>query len=1587
MPIIYKATKDILRAVNYGIALGTNDKGWSDIAVDFFGNVTGDAVSAGINQLDPKQELYWSPYADIPGIGNVYSLPSIVVNGTTMYSFFQGQSLYDSDAGVGGYPYYTARQYGTLSADQLCAMTSPPPSQPSTAISAVMFGGNVYAFYGGEPGSQGQTGLIYYSIFSSQTWSWSQPTQIPNVNVPMVCQSGSMVGGTWGVYPVVFTPPGEQDPQLYLFYAKTGTNSAVYSSSLEIGCVTTPDGQTWTDFAPNGIGPKIGTGQLSPVVYAAPGSDTEQILLFYVDENTEQPSYIAYPDSTGAFGAPVTVPILSASGSTISVFSSSAIVHTPPGASDPLLYLFYQSFAPAGYQGFSTCYISFDGTSWSSPSTLPNGNTVDDRYGSTLAIFPPESFNNSMASTSDIYFTSIINGLNNVYPTGNIPNESALLGSLAAYVSSMSDSTGTSQATPLGAGSDGNVVGPGGAFLLAVDLPGFSAPQPWLFYSSFDSNWTGVTSAFQYAVYENGQWTPGTTLPAVVEPGNEFPSVTGSPAVLPIAENTGSTGIVAVNTAKGIFASNGGPTQWSFTNSSLPISGTTATGSPTLAYFNGLVYLFYQDSASGKLYCTTSTPNVTTDSDALGWCTPYAVNGAQLTGSPTATVYNNDLYVFYQGEGSAGTLFYSWLSGSTGAWSASTQILPEGVTSSAIISGTPSACACTDSSGNNQLFVFYGGIDSGSGVPLMYCRLGSDGTSWTQAAVSGVFITDSPSSYWLQSSGKLNIFFQLASSPGVLAYIVHDINSSSWSPVGTTTVQTIDGWANAMMYYNSFSSVSYLYIYHNNSGANAGQIGYCTCMPMSTSQGCLIKAPFSIDQTTSDGGVDNVGYPAMTGAPSATIANGNIYVFYNSTYLESSPELKYTSGALAYMQMPLPTADTQNVELGTPAIAAVGYNAGDSYGNSYGNVYGNNSGFLNGDASFISMANSPASVTFNGTPYVFFNTGNGAINYFTNIATGSAQTIPGASSVSSDCSPAVVTVNGVLYLFWVDSGSNDTGTLQCSYSSDGATWGQIETSPNLSVTTKGVLASVANGQIYLMYQQDGTTYYTVFPEVTTQTAGTASKTLAPATQISRMNCSTGPSVVAFDNNLWCATQGVEASNYSPFKGWEVTADNQLFFSRTFDVKCWSWNTVISEAAVASVSPSSSVLPIAATFPSSDASGDELLYVFWPAATGGCIQYTTTDGTYATPSSTSSVYGLQWSSPAQISSDICTNDNVAVVAMPPLGSASDPDQLYVFWQGSNHSGFLYYASMSPSGSWSSLKEVAPKGSNTDGFMSLSPSAVSFASGSGTAQPYVFYQAEGSSGSIGGDAVALQYCTYANSMWTQYTVPNISSTIISEWDGIQMADPQTINGIDPGTPPRAIVFNGTLYVFYITKTGGYTRDSSGKGAPYTNFPVSFSTYDGTNWSGLNTIGSTATFQTETNGVVPDFVAQFVYPVEFNGVLYVFFMSSPSWGSTPSVNPPGVIYYISTSDGSNWSSPQPTTNVVYVPATTTTIQSSTGTEINDTLAAVNGALAFVGLPTTGDIRNMAIEAAGQAAANAPAKALASPITGGIMNFVLMD
>jgi hypothetical protein len=95
----------------------------------------------------------------------------------------------------------------------------------------------------------------------------------------------------------------------------------------------------------------------------------------------------------------------------------------------------------------------------------------------------------------------------------------------------------------------------------------------------------------------------------------------------------------------------------------------------------------------------------------------------------------------------------------------------------------------------------------------------------------------------------------------------------------------------------------------------------------------------------------------------------------------------------------------------------------------------------------------------------------------------------------------------------------------------------------------------------------------------------------------------------------------------------------------------------------------------------------------------------------------------------------------------------------------------------------------------------------------------------------------------------------------------------------------------------------------------------------------------------------VPQFVSAAILNGQLYVYFMNVGAVNAL--CPPPGVVYYVSF-NGSTWSSPTPTTNVVYVPGGSTTLSNNLGTEINDAATAITAALQYVGLPTLSDLRN---------------------------------
>ncbi|NES78977.1 MULTISPECIES: hypothetical protein [Okeania] len=94
---------------------------------------------------------------------------------------------------------------------------------------------------------------------------------------------------------------------------------------------------------------------------------------------------------------------------------------------------------------------------------------------------------------------------------------------------------------------------------------------------------------------------------------------------------------------------------------------------------------------------------------------------------PTAVVYNGKVYVFHQGRGDSGWLWYNVFNGSE--WAGDTKVGKTGITSS------PSVVVY-----NDQIYVFHQGRgDSGW---LWYNVF--DGSQWAYTEVRGTGLTDDP---------------------------------------------------------------------------------------------------------------------------------------------------------------------------------------------------------------------------------------------------------------------------------------------------------------------------------------------------------------------------------------------------------------------------------------------------------------------------------------------------------------------------------------------------------------------------------------------------------------------------------------------------------------------------------------------------------------------------------------------------------------------------------------------------------------------------------------------------------------------------
>jgi hypothetical protein len=1455
------------------------------------------ALKTGEDIYSLANSGYWTPYLQVPGVGQVYSKRlSIQQVDNRYFCFYQGENTFDSsDTDLGGYPYYYGRAFGYAPLDQACSFAAPSVGLPMTVLlpRPVMFNGQLYVFYGALTNVvAGSPVQLWYTSCKGSTWS--PPALVPGVSI-------LDTDGYEAVAATVFTPPGSDTAQLYLLYP---TNDPSNSQLCNLGCVSTSDGQTWqtvNDAAVTGIG----TDMMFPsaVTYTAPGSDSAQIYVFYVAAPTAgyEVYYSVYPDAAGGFSEPAAIP-----GPANICGHPAATVYTPAGSSNPLIYVYCTN-------GYGIYCSTFDGASWSDSAQVPNATVCTNALlAPSAAVFPPAAFNNTMSSATDIYL-----GTAQAATSGTGTSATTIgydvVGSLSGYAAGTAPAPVTPVPSDASPAYEPIQQGPLSNTLLPVTFTG-QATQPWAFYLSTVRD--SPAYVYNYSTFLNGAWIQS-ALPAPTAPAALSITPVGSPSVaeLPSAQGFSGNTYMLMNTSSGqLYWSSAGSMPLS---TPVPIDGTDATGSPYAVYFNDTIYAFYQGAGSqaGQLMYTSQ--------GSAGWTTPSKVTGATCSESPSATVYNGSLYVFYQAAGTNGQLWYVSLSAS-GAWSSPVQVVPTGAAASdVLLSGSPAAGVYTDADGNASLMVFYEGAACPGGWQLTYSTLGSDG-SWTQAEVPGVVMGDSPWVYALPGSTKLNVFYELGSTqtPGQLAYSVY--YGASWSPQGFLPVTTMTGRPTGLLY--TTSTGAWLYLYHANIDATPAPFGFCPAGVPNVDVGIMYDTEMTVGNTE---GTTTYYTSLMDGAPSGVItSSGVVWVFYrgcsdawqswtNGVSTSISPPSSVSSNfnnVLCYQAATLPTSPQQTaLSFGEPTVTT------------------------------FSMENSPSAVAFQSDIYVFYNQ-SGKLMVATTSQSVSASTaqVGGATftqqdlgvSLTSECSPCAIVVPGssgdTLYVFYATASS---GPNNVSYitTQDGSTW-TSSAYTSLATTGAGVMAYIYQNQLYLMYEapdaENSSAMDTFYVPWTLPSGPEGRPPVTYPTQVGLLMCSYAPGVAVFNGTLWCITQGRVPDTSGSLAGlFEPAPTGYLWYTDTFDGTCWKWNTKITSTITQVVdAPSPVVFPPPSSMPGSSSTSSSL-YAFYSNANGH-VCYVSNNG--ATWQDEQMLLVSSDSDPAY------AQDTPCAIAMPPLGSPSDPAQLFVFWQGSGNSGKLFYSTQTASG-WSGAAQVLPTGMSTsEAIMSLSPSVVTYQAPGATApQVYVFYEDEGSTGSDTA-YIPLMYSTYANGVWTESQVPNITWTTPSVVNGLKVQS-ETWTGIFQSTAPRAIVFDGLLYVFYIAPT------SIDETISWTQLaPIAYSTFDGTSWTGPKYLNDTQTSTCE-----PEFVS----PVIFNGTLYVYF-----WNS----NTAGALYYISTSNGTNWSAVTPATNVTYVPSggapfgSALLADETTAWNPKDLWSEGNDFLQFCGLNTLGEIIN---------------------------------
>ncbi len=844
------------------------------------------------------------------------------------------------------------------------------------------------------------------------------------------------------------------------------------------------------------------------------------------------------------------------------------------------------------------------------------------------------------------------------------------------------------------------------------------------------------------------------------------------------------------------------------------VSGASISIAPGVAVFENQLYCFYQGpNNNGELNYSLCTTDWT-------WSNPPApLNMIELSGSPTGAYCNNTLFCLYPDDG---LLFCSLYDSTESVWSPPfplPNVYPLG-SACAVAYTPPSATA-------DQLYIFYQSGSSGQVGELWYVTYDpSSGVVSAPTQVSGVNMMGNPSALVFTPSGstsaQLYVFYQ---SSGGCSYSVFD--GTSWT-AGTTGIELA----------NSPSATVFsdqIYVFYQ--GATNNGLYY------TLSSGSSWSAPSSLPSTS------------LSGSPSAAAFNGSLYVFHlssggtelyhnvltgstwagdtqvSSVDMSNSPGAVATSNQLyVFYEGPSDNEQLWYSVMGTtgswgsntflqPQSSATGP-AAVSYNNvmycfyeSYGQLcYSINPGGTNFWTTQmlvpgVTLTGAPSAVLFNDLFYIFYQSATGGQLWYVtyNNSTSTWSTPAQVAGVTMSGSPSAAVYSNQLYVFYQDS-SEQVASMVFS----GIAW-TSGTVPNSDILGSPS-AVVFNGSLYVFHQWDGAPYYTVF-----NGSLWAVDVAIPGYPV----ISGSPSATALIDQICVAFQG--------------SGNDGILYYMTFNGSAWSGATQVSGVTMTG-SPAAAAL------------NNYSLWVIYGNASGQ-LSYTVCSGQNS------------WNAQLKPSLPNWTDSYLNSVIPAPVVFNSE---LYVFFQGGQSNGEMWYISSSNGSSWNggTATNIAYTG------MSGSPSPVVFNN-----KLYVFH--------MGSDLDGQLYCNVMSTdgSWGGDTCLNPTSESVwaPMWSGENYVSCLS---------PSAVVFNGQIYCFFNQGEAG-----SNGSLTYVTLSTSESLTGGT-------IDLTA------NLVNPSDVGPFVYmspaAVVFNNQLYVFWQQE---GGTVNTGTRQLFYTVS-SDGSSWS-----------------------------------------------------------------------------------